>query len=70
MPEDRPDDQLPEHEGRRETDLGGGIAAEGGTGPETGADRRAVDRRYGYRPRISIASATRLTASRYAAVRM
>ena len=40
---DRPQDQLPEHERRRETDVGGGIAAQGGTAPETGADRRAMD---------------------------
>ena len=40
---DRTDDQLPEHERRRETDVGGGIAGEGGTAPETRADRRAMD---------------------------
>ena len=40
---DRPQDQVPEHERRRETDVGGGIAGEGGTAPETSADRRAMD---------------------------
>jgi hypothetical protein len=40
---DRPQDQLPEHERRPETDVGGGIAGEGGTAPETRADRRAMD---------------------------
>ena len=40
---DRPDDQLPEHERRPQTDVGGGITGAGGTAPETRADRRAMD---------------------------
>ena len=40
---DRPDDQLPEHERRPETDLGAGVTGQGGTAPETRADRRAVE---------------------------
>ena len=40
---DRPEDQVPEHERRPETDIGAGIAGEGGTAPETGADPRATD---------------------------
>ena len=39
---DRPSDQLPEHERRPERDVGGGIAGEGGTAPETEVDERAA----------------------------
>ena len=37
--ERRPDERLPEHERRPETDLGGGLTGAGGTAPETGRDR-------------------------------
>ena len=37
--DERPDDRLPEHERRPETDLGGGLTSAGGTAPETGRDR-------------------------------
>jgi hypothetical protein len=40
---DRTEDRLPEHERRPETDIGAGIAGQGGTAPETRADRRVVD---------------------------
>ncbi len=37
--ERRPDERLPEHEKRPETDLGAGLTSAGGTAPETGRDR-------------------------------
>ena len=37
--ERRPDDRLPEHERRPETDLGAGLTSVGGTARETGRDR-------------------------------
>jgi hypothetical protein len=37
--ERRPDERLPEHERRPETDLGAGLNSAGGTAPETGRDR-------------------------------
>ena len=40
---DRREDQLPEHETRPETTVGGGIAGEGGTARETAADQRAAE---------------------------
>jgi hypothetical protein len=40
---DRPRDELPEHERRPETTLGGGITGKGGTARETGPDRRAAE---------------------------
>jgi hypothetical protein len=36
---DRPDDQLPEHERRPQTDIGAGVVDAGGTAPERGTDR-------------------------------
>ena len=43
MTTDRPRDELPEHERRPETEVGGGIAGQAGTARETGPDRRAMD---------------------------
>jgi hypothetical protein len=43
MTTERPRDDIPEHERRPDTDLGAGIAGQGGTAPETGADRRAAE---------------------------
>jgi hypothetical protein len=37
--ERRPDERLPEHERRPETDLGAGLTTAGGTAAETGRDR-------------------------------
>ena len=39
---DRSRDQLPEHERRRETEVGGGITGEGGTAAEADTDRRTT----------------------------
>ena len=40
---DRPENELPEHERRPQTDVGGGIASKGGTAPEMGTDPWAND---------------------------
>ena len=48
---DRTTDQLPEHERRPDKDVGAGIAGEGGTAPETGADQRAMDAGFDEEPR-------------------
>jgi hypothetical protein len=40
---DRPRDRLPEHERRRETEVGAGLTGQAGTAPETEEDRWSPD---------------------------